>query len=143
MRVLSPQVLHIAILFVLLGYFVSASTGYKHDVPMNVGEAQEVKGFELRIDNMEFFKNPGEDSTRWRVHLKINNDTHKLEVGEPAFYKGVGFFAKSADQARKKAIIGLIYDPGVLWELIGAVVFILGAFGLFYVRFNEQVNYKV
>jgi hypothetical protein len=32
-RVLSPQVLHIAILFVLLGYCVSASAGYKKDVP--------------------------------------------------------------------------------------------------------------
>jgi hypothetical protein len=142
-RVLSPQVLHIAILFVLLGYFVSASTGYKEDVPMKMGETQEVKGFELQIDNMEFFKNPGEDSTRWRVYLKINSDMNILEVGKPSFSKGVGFFVKSADQKRSKAIIGLIYDPGVFWELIGAVVFIIGAFGLFYVRFNEQVNYKV
>jgi hypothetical protein len=142
-RVLSPQVLHIAILFVLLGYFVSASAGYKQDVPMKMGETQEVKGFELQIDNMEFFKNPGEDSTRWRVYLKINSDMNILEVGKPSFSKGVGFFVKSADQKRSKAIIGLIYDPGVFWELIGAVVFIIGAFGLFYVRFNEQVNYKV
>jgi hypothetical protein len=154
-RILSPQILHIAILFVLIGYVisastgyilfvligyvVSASTGYKLDIPMNMDDTQEVKGFDLKVDDMEFFTNPGESSTRWRVHLRINNELHKLEVGQPSFYNSVGFFAKSAQKKKKSAIIGLIYDPGVIWEMIGAVTFIIGAAGIFITRFNDKL----
>jgi cytochrome c biogenesis factor len=138
-RILSPQILHIAILFVLIGYVISASTGYKLDIPMNVNDIQEVKGFDLKVDDMEFFTNPGESSTRWRVHLRINNELHKLEVGQPSFYNSVGFFAKSAQKKKKSAIIGLIYDPGVIWEMIGAVTFIIGAAGIFITRFNDKL----
>jgi cytochrome c biogenesis factor len=137
-RVLSPQVVHFAILFVLLGYCVSASAGYKKDVPMNMIDAQKVEGFDLKINNMEFFTNPGENSPRWRVYLNINSNEHVLELGRPAFYKRVGFFAKSAQQKKMKAIIGLIYDPGVVWELIGAVTFIIGASGVFYSGLSEK-----
>jgi cytochrome c biogenesis factor len=138
-RILSPQILHAAILFVLIGYVVSASTGYKLDIPMNMDDTQEVKGFDLKVDDMEFFTNPGESSTRWRVHLRINNELHKLEVGQPSFYNSVGFFAKSAQKKKKSAIIGLIYDPGVIWEMIGAVTFIIGAAGIFITRFNDKL----
>ncbi len=137
-RVLSPQVLHIAILFVLIGYCVSASAGYKKDVPMNMIDAQKIEGFDLKINNMEFFTNPGENSPRWRVYLNIDSSEHVLELGKPAFYNGVGFFAKSAQKKKMKAIIGLIYDPGVIWELIGAVTFIIGASGVFYTRLSEE-----
>ncbi len=139
LRILSPQILHIAILFVLLGHGISAVSGYKVDVPMNMNDTREVKGFDLKVDNMEFFNNPGESSTRWRVHLKINDDLHQLAVGQPSFYNGVGFFAKSAQQKKRSAIIGLIYDPGVIWEMIGAVIFIVGAVGIFITRFNDKL----
>ena len=139
LRILSPQILHIAILFVLTGYAVSASTGYKLDVPMKINDAQEVKGFDLKVDNLEFFTNPGESSTRWRVHLKIDNELHKLEVGQPSFYNSVGFFVKSAQQKKMSTIIGLIYDPGVIWEMIGAVMFIVGTVGIFITRFHDKL----
>ena len=142
-KVLSPQVLHIAIILVLLGHGVSTLSGYKQDVPMKMNETIEMKGFDLKVNNMEFFKNPGENSTRWRVYLEINNDLRVIELGKPAFYNGVGFFAKSAQQKKMKAIIGLIYDPGVLWEIIGAVAFIIGAFGVFYVKLGEKPFLKV
>ena len=141
-KVLSPQVLHLSIIFVLLGHGISAVTGYKQDVPMKINETYETKGFNMKISDMKFFKNPGENSTRWRVHLEINNDMHVLELGKPAFYNGVGFFAESAQEKKQKAIIGLIYDPGVLWEIIGAVTFVIGASGVFFTRFNEKPYLK-
>ena len=103
----------------------------------------DCSSFFENISDMKFFKNPGENSTRWRVHLEINNDTHVLELGKPAFYNGVGFFAESAQEKKQKAIIGLIYDPGVLWEIIGAAMFVIGASGVFFTRFNEKPYLKV
>jgi len=142
-RVLSPQILHLAIIFVLLGHGVSAVAGYKQDVPMKIKDSREVKGFSMRITDLEFFKNPGENSTRWRVHIEINNEPHLLELGSPAFYNGVGFFAKSAQEKKQKAIIGVIYDPGVLWEIIGALTFVIGAAGVFLTKVNENSYLEV
>ncbi len=138
-RILSPQILHIGIVLVILGHGISALSGYKHDVSMTAMESYEVRGFNMKVNNMDFFKKPGENSTRWRVNLEIDNNMHILEVGKPAFYNNVGFFVKSAREKKQLAIIGLIYDPGVLWEIIGAVVFVVGAAGLFYTKFNERL----
>jgi cytochrome c biogenesis factor len=140
---LSPQVLHIAIIFVLLGHGASAVSGYKQDVPMKMNDAHEVKGFDLKVNDIEFFKNKGENSTRWRVHLEIDNELHMVELGKPVFYNGVGFFAKSAHKKKMKAIIGLVHDPGVVWEIIGAAVFAISAFGVFYIKLNETSPVKV
>ena len=136
-RVLSPQILHIGVFLVILGHGISALSGYKHDVSMTALDSYEVKGFNMKINNMDFYKKPGENSTRWRVFLEIDNKKHTLEVGKPAFYKNVGFFVKSAREKKQLAIIGLIYDPGVVWEIIGAVVFVIGAAGVFYTKLNE------
>ena len=92
----------------------------------------------MKVADMEFFRNPGENSTRWRVHLEINNDPHVLELGKPAFYNGVGFFAESAQEKKQSAVIGLIYDPGAVWEIIGAVTFFIGATGVFISKFREE-----
>jgi cytochrome c biogenesis factor len=137
-RVLSPQVVHIALVLVLLGHGISALAGYKEDVTMDINDLHTMKGFELKVKNIEFFQNPGENSTRWRVHLKINNDVHMLESGKPAFFQGVGFFVKSAQEKKMKAIIGLVYDPGVVWEIAGAIAFVVGAAGIFTARLTEK-----
>lgn len=131
-EVLSPQVLHTGVIFVLLGQLVSSSTGYKRDIPLGVNDTVEIGGFNLTIKNMEFSNDQGEDSPSWRVYLKIDNEIHKLEPASPVFYRGTGFFVKSADHNRMKAIIGQVYDPGVWWEIIGAVMFVVGASGIFY-----------
>ncbi len=139
MRVLSPQILHISILLVLLGHGVSAVSGYKEDVSMEINGLYKVKGFTLKLDNIEFLKKPGQSSTNWKVHMRIDNNPYILEVGKPSFYNGVGFFAKSAYQRKMKAVIGLVYDPGAMWEVTGAILFIIGATGIFYIRLKEKV----
>ncbi len=141
-RTLSPQVLHIAILLVLLGHGISASAGYKEDVPLDLNVPKEMKGFDLTVRDMEFFQNPGENSTRWRIYLKINGTEHVLETGNPAFYQGAGFFAKSAQEEKMKAIIGLVYDPGVVWEIAGAIAFVIGASGIFYMKLSEKTYFN-
>ncbi|GAB4541490.1 MAG: hypothetical protein Fur0020_10930 [Thermodesulfovibrionia bacterium] len=71
--------------------------------------------------------------------MRIDNYPYVLEVGRPAFYKGVGFFAKSAYQKKMKAVIGLVYDPGANWEVVGAVLFVIGSAGIFYTRLKEVI----
>jgi cytochrome c biogenesis factor len=137
-RVLSPQILHIAILFVLLGHAVSASTGYKEDISIKIGNSHELRGFSIRLENLEFINIPGENSTRWRAHLLIDGRKFIAEPARPAFYRGTGFFIKSAQQRKQKAIIGLVNDPGTTWEVAGAIIFIIGVAGIFWTRLNES-----
>ncbi|MBI4844481.1 MAG: hypothetical protein HY809_09190 [Nitrospirae bacterium] len=139
-KVLSPQVLHLAVIFVLLGHGISAVKGYKEDVSMRVEDIQSVRGYELKINDIEFYKKPGDNSTGWRVHILIDGHPHEIEIGRPAFYNGTAFFAKSAQEKKMKAVIGLVNDPGVLWEIIGAVVFVISAFGVFYARLSEETR---
>ena len=138
-RVLSPQILHLAVLFVILGHGISAVSGYKLDVPMDLNIPQQVKGFSMTVHDIQFRKDPGESSTRWIVNLEVNGTRHVLEVGKPAFSGGVGFFAKSAQKRKMKTIIGVIYDPGVIWEIIGAVLYGISAAGVFYSRFRDTL----
>jgi len=127
----SPQVLHLGVLFVLLGHLVSAESGYKQDVPLELHETREIQGRALRLDGIEFLHLYGEDSTRSRVSLALDGNTFVLGPAEPAFYRGTEYFIKSAQQGKNKAIIGLVYDPGVLFEIIGAIAFVIGSAGLF------------
>jgi len=137
-KVLSPQIIHIAVLVILVGHGVSAITGYKEDVTLKPGNVYRVRGFDLRLDNIEFYKRPNESSTSWKIHVSIDDKPHVLEAGRPSFYKDVGFFAKSAYRKRKKAIIGLVHDPGANWEVAGAILFIIGAAGVFYTKIGRE-----
>jgi cytochrome c biogenesis factor len=136
-RVLSPQILHLAILFVLLGHAVSAATGFKEDVSIKTGQSREVRGYNIRLEEIEFLNMPGENSTRWRVHLNIDGHEFSIEPAEPVFYKGTGFFIKSAQKKKQKALIGLVHDPGTIWEVAGAIIFVIGAAGIFWTKMNE------
>lgn len=136
--VLSPQVLHAAILLVLAGHFISATAGYREDIPMIVGDDRRVKGFDLKIDTIENLQIRGEGSTRWRVFMSINNERRVLEPGRPSFYRGAGFFIRSAEREKGRAIIGVVSDPGVWWQIAGAAAFVVGAFGVFGAKVSEQ-----
>ncbi len=133
----SPQMLHLAVLFVLLGHMVSALYAYREDVPMTTGAVAEVRGLRLMLNDLEFIQVQGEDSPRWRVGLKVDDRLFTLEPAQPAFVDGIGFFAKSANEKRKTAVIGIVYDPGARWEVIGAAMFVLAALGLCYVQLRR------
>lgn len=134
----APQILHIGVVIVLFGHLVSASFGYKEDVPMAVGITKEVRGMRLSLAGVDFIQVPGEDSRRWVVGLGIDGNDVVLYPASPAFVNGIGFFAKSAQEKNRTAIIGLVYDPGVGWEIAGALVFVIGAAALFYVQLRRS-----
>lgn len=139
-EVISPQVLHIGVLLVFLGHLVSASVGYKEDVPVREQDSVEVRGFRMTVDRIDFVKLRNEDSTRWRVSLRVDDEVFLLEPARPAFYKGVGFFAKSAEKKRMKVVVGLVRDPGTSWEIFGAALFVLGSLGIFVTLFRKKTT---
>jgi len=139
LQVIPPQVLHVGVVLVLFGHMVSAVSGYKQDVPIKLHEKRIVRGHVLELVNLESLKIEGEDSTRWRVGLVIDGKAATLEPAQPAFIDTIGYFAKSASENTRSALIGLVSDPGMGWEIAGAVCFILGALGLFVMQYRKGV----
>lgn len=140
---LSPHLIHAGVLLVLLGHLISASTGFKKDLSVRRGEEVFLNDMRIKIEAIEFVDLRSEDQSRWRVHLEINSGLHwSTAVAEPArpvFYK-YAIYAKSAEPDGR-VILGIVHDPGAKWEVAGAIVFVLGAGGLFWSRFRPG-NYK-
>lgn len=137
-ELLAPQFLHLGVIIVLFGHLVSASTGYKEDVSLGLNDPRQVRGHRLELISLDFLNVIGEDSTRWRVGLVVDGRSAVLEPARPFFFKRTGYFAKSVSQKKERALIGLVYDPGVPWELAGAFFFILGGTGLFWSRIRKE-----
>lgn len=137
---LSPQVLHMGVVIVLFGHLVSAASGYKQDVSLKLGETREVRGRTLTLDSVDFTQVRGEDSTHWAARLVLDGKAFTLEPARPAFFGRVGYFLKSAQQLKNNVIIGIVYDPGVLFEIMGAIVFVAGSLGLFSLQLRNS-NY--
>jgi cytochrome c biogenesis factor len=134
---LAPQFLHLGVVLVLFGHLVSASAGYKEDVSVGFDGPQVFRGHRLELISLDFLKVSGEDSTRWRVGLVVDGQKAILEPARPLFFDRTGYFAKSASQKKERALIGIVYDPGVAWEIAGAVLFVLGGAGLVLAQFRK------
>ncbi len=135
---ISPHIMHAGVLLVLFGHLMSAVFGSRMDVPLLPGEGISVSGTAIHLERVEFVKRPGEDQARWRVHLRAD-DGEKVtsliaEPASPAFQRKVAIFAKSAEE-NGRVLLGLVNDPGVRWQIWGAVAFILGSLGLFWSRY--------
>jgi len=134
---LAPQFLHLGVVLVLFGHLVSASAGFKEEVSLQPHVPQTVRGHRLELIGLDFLKVSGEDSTRWRVGLVVDGRPATLEPARPFFFDRIGYFAKSASQKKERALVGLVYDPGVAWEIAGAVFFVVGGAGLVLVQFRK------
>jgi cytochrome c biogenesis factor len=136
----SPHIVHAGILLVLFGHLVSAGFGYKIDVPIKSGENVSIEGLTIHLEKVNFVQVRGEDQRRWQTALTISGNgmiiNSVVEPAKPVFLNGLGIFVKSAEESGR-AILGVVRDPGVKWEILGAVVFVIGSIGIFWVRYSR------
>jgi len=136
---LSPQVLHAGVLLVLFGHLMSGMSGYKKDVPLHLGSEIRIEGMSIMITNITFSERKGEDQRRWNVETQIKSEKGTIQSiiapARPVFMAGMGIFVKSVEESGR-VLVGFVRDPGVKWEIAGAVVFLLGALGIFWSRYS-------
>jgi cytochrome c biogenesis factor len=139
-RKLSPHIIHTGVLLVLFGHLVSAGYGFKIDIPINAGERVSVERLTVNLKRVDLVSIQGENQQRWLLSLNVIQDGREIEsVVEPAkpiFLGGIGIFAKSADEDGR-AILGIVRDPGVRWEIAGAILFMIGAMGIFLSKYSK------
>jgi hypothetical protein len=137
---LSPHIIHCGVLIILSGHLISASTGFKKDISIGINEEVILNGLRIRAEGVRFDNIKGEDQSRWIVNLLVNENgvvrRFVLEPSRPAFFR-YGFYAKSAERSGR-LIIGVISDPGAIWEVSGAILFIIGSTGLFWTRYRIE-----
>jgi hypothetical protein len=143
LRVLAPQVVHLGVLLILLGHFLTSGSGLRTEAVLNEGSTLPVFGeTAFRVESITV--EPSElTSVRWRVEgMWLNGDKPVkravIEPGRPSFFRWNWAFIKSADSSPLRAVLLLRRDPGLYAFLSGVGVFALGCALVLLVRWPRQ-----
>lgn len=130
---ISPQIVHIGFLFILLAHLLGAGWGYKLSGMMPEGAyapLPENKALGLREIRVQTDANGY--MTDWAAEVELFENNVRVKTGtlgpnKPLFYQGTGIYLKSLNYERGPAAVLMIArDPGAIWALVGAVLFMLG-----------------
>lgn len=149
---LSPQVMHIGVLFVMLGHLLTASAGVKLDIDLRAGEAKPVAGnLSILLEDVTVREDANGYAVDWEAKLRLlENGTRSEELSlrpaHPLYRAGYGLYSKSVvkDARESSALVRVSRDPGALWAFLGGALLSLGGAGFVYARFrgaSESVDF--
>jgi hypothetical protein len=140
---ISPQVVHIAFLFILLAHLLSTIAGYKASGVMPEGGfARLPEGQGLYLQKIDVQASGGY-MQGWSAAVSVYENNRVVKSGilgpnQPLFYKGIGIYLKSLNYDRGPAALLLIAkDPGAVWALVGGILFILGTVPLLILKWKK------
>jgi hypothetical protein len=138
MKALSPQVVHIGVLLILLGHFLTSVSGLRSEAVLPDGGIYKITdAISFRVDSILVEPAP-RTGVRWDVRGEWLKDGKEMKWASvrpaaPSYYKGIWLVIKSADRVKNDAgilamqtILMARRDPGVLWAGAGALVFAIG-----------------
>jgi hypothetical protein len=142
---LSPQVMHIGVLFVMLGHLLTASYGIKLDIDLAKGEVKSVAGTaSMLLEDVAVTEDENGYAVDWEAQLRWIDGKERsalmgLRPAHPLYVAGYGLYSKSVvkDDAGSSALVRVSRDPGALWALLGGVLLSIGGLGFVYGRFRS------
>lgn len=136
---LSPQVMHIGVLFVMLGHLLTAAYGIRTDVLIQQGSTEMIsKELSVKVNNVHAEINKAGTSTRWKAELELAAKGKPLIFKtlapvHPVYINGYGLFFSTFNEPGSgelpSAVIRVTRDPGAVWALMGGVLVTLGGLG--------------
>lgn len=143
--VLSPQIIHAGLLFMLLAHVVSSWGSYK-------GVARAPEGATLAINDQLSVKvkaidvdiSPEGYPLDWKADIEFLRagslpKADFLAPNRPAFIDGYGIYLKTIEpDPVLSAVLEVHRDPGAIWALIGGVLFTLGTVLLFRLKIMRE-----
>ena len=132
---LSPQIMHIGILFILLGHLITASTGFKTDLVIKEGEKVPVTAAGERaifVRNIQAVTDANGYFTDWQAALQWiedgkRSDEKVLRPARPLYFGPFGLYIKSVMlEPERSVLLRVSRDPGALWALMGGLLLSLG-----------------
>ena len=130
---ISPQVVHMSFLVILLAHLLGAGWGYRLS-----GMLPEGASVRLPDDRVLFLSelranSDGRGYLRdWSARVILSENGRPVADGilgpnTPLFYRGMGVYLKSFDMQQSPAAFLIVTrDPGAVWALVGAVLFMVG-----------------
>ena len=138
---LSPQIMHIGVLFIMLGHLLTATLGEKMDIDVRKGETAPV-GNAAAITLVDVRETTDENgyAVDWEATLQwVENGAasapHRLRPARPLYFGAYGLYTKAVDAGpQASAWIRVSRDPGAPWALVGGLLLSLGAAAFLYAR---------
>ncbi len=141
---ISPQVMHIGFLFILLAHLLGAGWGYKISGSLPEGSyASLPEGRALHLRSVRADIDPRGMPVGWSAEVALYDNRERVAVAtlgpnRPLLYRGVGIYMKSFElEPRPYVVLLVAKDPGAIWALAGSVLFMLGAFTLFALKWKK------
>lgn len=138
-----PQIIHIGFLFILFVHLVSSIGGFK-----NYGVITEGTIINVGSDNFVRFKRIEIDITQrgiisdWAIEVIKYSKTNKvytIRPNEPLFIDGVGIYVRDIQAYPfKAALIEVSREPGAIWALLGAILFVSGTVTLMILKLRKE-----
>lgn len=139
---LSPQIMHIGVLFVMLGHLLTASAGFKIDVLIKKGQETVLpNGERLRLEDVQIMTDQYGNDTDWIMKFRLIEKESKgyvLQPARPIYKGGIGLYLKAVStEPEPSATIRVSQDPGALWALFGGLLLFIGGLGFLIGRFGS------
>ena len=142
---LSPQVMHLGVLFAMLGHLLTASLGVKLDVDLRTGEQKAVsRTAAIALEDVRVQEDGNGYTVEWEAKVRwVENgktsEARSLRPVHPVYFGIYGLYSKSVnvDKDGSSALVRVSRDPGAPWALLGGILLSLGGFGFLYGRFTR------
>jgi hypothetical protein len=142
---LSPQVMHLGVLFVMLGHLLTAATGTREDILIRKTETKDIGSNTLVcLEDLKVKEDESGYYSDWEATLRLimDGDTVKSDVlkpVQPVYHGKLGLYFKSISMAGEpSALIRVCRDPGAAWTLLGGVLVSIGGVGFIYSRIGTR-----
>jgi hypothetical protein len=141
---LSPQVMHIGVLFIMLGHLLTASMGFKMDLLLKQGESRAIAGTaEVALQGVKVWKDANGYDTDWEATLEWTEGGKRtataLRPVHPRYIGMFGLYSTSVSlEPERSALIRICKDPGAVWALLGGFLLSAGGAGFLYGRVRMQ-----
>jgi hypothetical protein len=130
---IAPQIVHIGFLFILLAHLIGAGWGYRLSGVVPEGSFANLPGGQSLILNKISVQADATGYLRdWEAEVYLYENSQRVAGGilgpnQPLFYRGVGIYLKSLEfEPTPAAFLLATKDPGAVWALVGAILFIIG-----------------
>lgn len=138
---LSPEVMHVGVLFIMLGHLLTASIGFKSDLAISKGESTAIgNAAVLTVKDVRFRADAGgyafdyEADILWAEAGKKSIE-HMLRPVHPLYFGKYGIYIKSVTlEPEPSAQLRICRDPGALWAGIGGLLLAAGGICFLYAK---------
>ncbi|RME65346.1 MAG: hypothetical protein D6778_06505 [Nitrospirae bacterium] len=118
---LMPQLMHIGVLFVMLGHLVTASYSFRTEVDIKKGDFLSLPdGTKVQVLSVKEILDEEGFPVDWIVTLKTPSGPLQAGPLRPVKVGAYTILAQAAEE--DTAVLRAVQDPGAVWALVGGII---------------------